>query len=158
MPALGVGRGNVTGEDTAAWKTGRVGGAGDKKFECWLSRLGLRETQAHHAHARDALRSWVALSLSGLLEGTGCSQAHAQTRACPVDFRHAHSGAPAPQPHMTDLGLSRWLSPSVASPPGLLPPWPWQCLSGLWRPRRGCSSHRHQYLTRGHPGSHAAGS
>lgn len=125
--------------------------AGDKKFEPKLSRAGAEGGGACACPTRDAPRSWVALSLSALQEGPAAAlPGHAQTRACPVDFRHAHSGAPAPQPHMTDLGLSGGWAPA-ASPLASCLPWPWQPFWSLAPTAEAAGSQTPG--TCGHPGS-----
>ena len=73
----------------AAWKTEQgVGESRRQKFDPELSGAGAEGGGARACCTRDAPRSWVALSLSSLLEGLAAAlPGHAQTRACPVDFR-----------------------------------------------------------------------
>ena len=73
----------------AAWKTEQgVGESWRQKFDPELSGAGAEGGGACACCTRDAPRSWVALSLSSLLEGLAAAlPGHAQTRACPVDFR-----------------------------------------------------------------------
>lgn len=73
----------------AAWKTEQgVGESWRQKFDPELSGAGAEGGGARACCTRDAPRSWVALSLSSLLEGLAAAlPGHAQTRACPVDFR-----------------------------------------------------------------------
>lgn len=134
------------GRQSRGWE-----GAGDKKFEPKLSRAGAEGGGACACPTRDARRSWVALSLSALLEGPAAAlPGHAQTRACPVDLRQSHSGAPAPQPHTTDLGLSGGWAPAV-SPLASCLPWPWQPFWSLAPTAEAAGSQTPS--TCGHPGS-----
>ena len=141
-----------------------------QKFDPELSGAGAEEGGACARSTRDASGSWVTLSLSSLLEGPAAAlPGHAQTRACPVDFRPGgllcgiaalvlarlvqtrslwSSRIPAPQRPTLDSQVAepQWRVhwPPAAPAPGSSP--------GLLRPPQRLPAHRHPG-TCGHPGS-----